>query len=72
MILNASGARVKTVTVDSRTVVEDGVVPGPDIEAMRYRAQANFERYRAACSEWGYLRRPADVLFPSSFRPIQR
>lgn len=72
MILNAGGAQVKTVIVDGRTVVEDGVVPGVDTEAMRRRAQEYFERYKAAYSAWDYRRRPTDVLFPSSFRTVER
>jgi cytosine/adenosine deaminase-related metal-dependent hydrolase len=72
MVLNANGAQVKTVIVDGRTVVEDGAVPGLDVEPMRRRAQAYFERYKAAYSEWDYLRRPTDVLFPPSFRTITR
>jgi cytosine/adenosine deaminase-related metal-dependent hydrolase len=72
MVLNANGAHVKTVIVDGRTVVENGAVPGVDVEAMRRRAQAYFERYKAAYSEWDYLRRSTGVLFPPSFRTITR
>ena len=48
MVLNGNGAHVKTVIVDGRTVVEHGAVPGLDVAAMRRRAQAYFETYRAA------------------------
>ena len=72
MVMNANGAQVKTAIVDGRTVVEDGMVPGVDVAAMRHRAQAYFERYKAAYSEWDYLRRPTDVLFPPSFRTVTR
>jgi cytosine/adenosine deaminase-related metal-dependent hydrolase len=71
-ILNTSGAHVKTVIVDGRTVVEDGAIPGLDTESMRRRAQSYFEAYRAAYSEWDYLRRPTEVLFPPTFRTIPR
>lgn len=72
MVMNANGAQVKTVIVDGRTVVEDGAVPGVDVEAMRRRAQSYFETYKAAYSEWDHLRRPTEVLFPPSFRTIVR
>ena len=72
MLLNASGAHVKTVIVDGRTVVEDGAVPGVDVEQMRSRAQQYFDRYVRAYSEWDYLRRPTDALFPPTFRTISR
>jgi cytosine/adenosine deaminase-related metal-dependent hydrolase len=72
LVLNASGAYVKTVIVDGRTVVDDGVVPGIDTVSMRRQAQAYFETYRAAYSEWDTLRRPTEALFPSTFRTISR
>jgi 8-oxoguanine deaminase len=71
MILHAGGGHVKTAIVDGRTVVEDGAIPGLDVEAMRRRAQAYFARYRAAYSERDYLRRPPDALFPPSFRTVE-
>jgi cytosine/adenosine deaminase-related metal-dependent hydrolase len=72
MVLSASGACVKTVIVDGRTLVEDGAVPGVDVEQMRHRAQRYFDKYVAAYSEWDYLRRPAHTLFPPTFRTINR
>ena len=53
-------------------MVEDGAIPGLDAEAMRTRAQAYFETYKAAYSERDYLRRPPEVLFPPSFRTVTR
>jgi len=72
MILNASGASIKTVIVDGRPVVEDGMVQGVDVDCLRHRAQAYFETYKAAYSEWDYLRRPPEALFPPTFRTIKR
>jgi 8-oxoguanine deaminase len=72
MVMNANGAHVKTVIVDGRTVVENGAIPGLDVDAMRRRAQAYFETYKASYSERDYLRRPTDVLFPPSFKTIER
>ena len=50
--------------------MEDGTVPGVDVESMRQRAQAYFEAYRAAYSERDHLRRTPDVLFPPTFRTV--
>ena len=72
MILNASGAHVKTVIIDGRSVVEDGTLPGIDVASMRQRAQSYFQAYRAAYREWDYLGRPSEVLFPPTFRTITR
>jgi hypothetical protein len=43
LLMNGNGRDVKTVIVDGRTVVEDGAIPGLDVEAMRRRAQAYFD-----------------------------
>ena len=51
-------------------MVEDGTIPGLDVEAMRRRAQAYFETYRAAYSERDYLRRSPEALFPPTFRVV--
>jgi cytosine/adenosine deaminase-related metal-dependent hydrolase len=72
LVLNGSGAHVTTVIIDGLTVVEHGSVPGVDMASMRGRAQAYFETYRAAYSEWDYLRRPTEVLFPPTFRTVIR
>lgn len=72
MVMNANGAQVKTVIVDGRTVVANGQIPGIDVDEMRTRAQAYFETYKAAYSERDYLRRPTDVLFPPSFKTVER
>jgi cytosine/adenosine deaminase-related metal-dependent hydrolase len=71
LLMNAGGSHVRTVIVDGRTVVEDGAISGLDVEAMRRRAQAYFETYKAAYSERDYKRRSVDDLFPPSFRTIE-
>lgn len=72
LLLHANGRDVRTVIVDGRTVVENGTIPGLDVAAMRRRAQAYFETYRAAYSERDYLRRPPEQLFPPTFRILDR
>jgi cytosine/adenosine deaminase-related metal-dependent hydrolase len=72
LLMNANGRDVRTVIVGGRTVVEHGMIPGLDVEAMRRRAQSYFETYRAAYSERDYLRRPPAELFPPTFRTVDR
>jgi len=72
LLMHANGRDVKTVIVDGRTVVENGTIPGLDVEATRRRAQAYFETYRVAYSERDYLRRSPDQLFPPTFRVVER
>jgi cytosine/adenosine deaminase-related metal-dependent hydrolase len=72
MVLNTSGASVKMVIVDGRMVVDKGSVPGVDVEQLRRHAQEYFNKYMAAYSEWDYRRRPTRILFPPTFRTIER
>jgi 8-oxoguanine deaminase len=50
LLMNANGRDVKTVIVDGRTVVEDGVIPGLDVEATRRRAQARLPASGTGCA----------------------
>ncbi|MFI6323588.1 chlorohydrolase family protein [Nonomuraea sp. NPDC050556] len=70
MLMNCSGSDVSTVVINGRTVLRDGSLPGVDAEAMRVRAQSYFERMKAAYSTRDHLRRPAETLFPPSFRTL--
>lgn len=63
MLMNGSGADVATVVIDGRVVMRDR-----DLGVDEARAQAYFDRMKAAYSERDHLRRPADELFPPSFR----
>jgi 8-oxoguanine deaminase len=72
MLYNTNGSHVRTVVVDGRTVVENGAIPGLDVDAMRRRAQDWFERMKGAYAERDYLGRPTAELFPPSFKTIAR
>ncbi|MEU3606893.1 chlorohydrolase family protein [Streptomyces sp. NPDC035033] len=67
MLMNTSGADVDTVVVNGRTVLRSGTVPGIDEPAWRTRAQALFDRMKAAYTTRDYLHRPPHALFPPSF-----
>lgn len=67
IVLHGGGQHVRHVVVDGRFVVRDGLVPGVDVAAMRARAQAIFDTYRASFSERDARGRPAEVLMPPSF-----
>jgi cytosine/adenosine deaminase-related metal-dependent hydrolase len=72
MLYNTSGASVRTVIVNGRTIMADRQIPGVDAAAMRERAQRYFATYKNAYSERDYRRRPATVLFPASFPIVAR
>jgi cytosine/adenosine deaminase-related metal-dependent hydrolase len=68
LLLNTTGANVRTVIIDGRSVMEDWRIPSIDEEEMRRHAQAYFRTMKEAYSERDFRRRPSDVLFPASFR----
>ena len=70
MVLNASGADVKTSIINGRIVMQDRKISGIDVDAMHEQAQNYFEKMKHAYSERDYLRRPVETLFPPSFRTI--
>ncbi|MFH8727749.1 chlorohydrolase family protein [Streptomyces termitum] len=67
LLMNTSGADVDTVVINGRTVLRSGTLPGLDERARSDRAQALFDRMKAAYSGRDHLRRPASELFPPSF-----
>ena len=72
LLYNTSGASVRTVIINGRTVMADRRIPGVDADDLRERAQRYFARYKAAYTERDYLRRPVEELFPASFPVVAR
>lgn len=70
MLYNTTGASVRTVIVNGRTIMEDRRIPGVDAAAMRAEAQRYFATYRRAYTERDYLHRPPEELFPPTFPVI--
>lgn len=71
LLYNTSGANVRTVIVNGRSVMEDRRIPGVDEAAMRERAQRFLDDYTRAFTARDYRRRPPEELFPSSFNVIE-
>jgi 8-oxoguanine deaminase len=72
LLMNAGGADVRTVIINGRTVMADGVIPGLDMGAFKARGQAYFDKLKEAYPERDYQQRPVDELFPSSFRVVRQ
>ncbi|MBO9523456.1 MAG: amidohydrolase family protein [Nocardioidaceae bacterium] len=68
LVNHAHGGGVTRVVVAGRTVVEDGRIPGLDLDALRAEAAAHLASYRRSYSERDHRRRSPDDLFPSSLR----
>ena len=71
LILHTSGWNIKTVIINGRTVMEDGVIPGVDQQQLHQQGQNYFDKMRAAYTQRDYMKRPADELFPPVFKNAQ-
>jgi 8-oxoguanine deaminase len=65
--MNCTGADIRTVIIDGRTVMEDWALPGIDAKAMRQRLQNYYATMTAGYSERDYRRRPTEEIFPPTF-----
>lgn len=72
LLMNAGGADVRTVIINGRTVMADGVIPGLDMAAFKARGQAYFDKLKGAYPERDYQQRPVEDLFPSSFSVVRQ
>jgi hypothetical protein len=67
MVLSGSGRDVRMLIVDGRRVVEDGVLPGVDMEAWHQRAQVQFQKQIESTPERALGHPSLEDLFPPSF-----
>ncbi len=67
MVLSGSGRDVRMVIVDGRIVVEDGMIPGVDMEAWHHRSQVQFQKQIESTPERALGHPSLDDLFPPSF-----
>ena len=67
LIMNTTGADVKNVVIDGRTVMREGTIPGLDWESLRPQAQDGFDAFRDSFSWFDAQRRTGDALFPAGF-----
>ncbi|WP_052850964.1 chlorohydrolase family protein [Streptomyces avicenniae] len=70
-LLNGTARQATHSAVAGRPVLTDGALPGTDLPGLRRRAQALFEKMRAAYGERDVLRRDAAELFPPTFPPFE-
>ncbi len=72
LLMNCNGADVHTVIINGRIVVQDGRIPGLDMEQMKAEGQRYFDKLKAAYPERDYQQRPVNELFPPSFHTVIR
>ncbi len=70
LVLHTSGWNIKTVIINGKTVMEDGVIPGVNQQELHQKGQDYFDKMRAAYTQRDYKQRPADELFPPVFKTV--
>jgi cytosine/adenosine deaminase-related metal-dependent hydrolase len=71
LMLNGSGRDVRTVVIDGRFVMTEGVIPGVDDDAMRRQAQAQFDGMVVQYPDRTHMHPPVEEIFSASY-PIVR
>jgi 5-methylthioadenosine/S-adenosylhomocysteine deaminase len=72
MMLNMSGDDVRTVIINGRTVMEDRIVPGVDLVALRTRGQEVLQKLKDSYTARDYLHRPTEELVPPTFEIVDQ
>lgn len=67
LIMNTTGANVRDVVINGRTVMRNFTLPDLDTEELREKAQQCFDKYKARYTETDQENRSGDVLFPPAF-----
>ena len=70
LLLNASAHTIRSVMINGRFVMEDGIIPGIDDRAFRQRAQRQFDGLVAKYPTRTFGHPPVDQIFSSSYRRI--
>lgn len=71
LMLNGSGRDVRTVVIDGRILMQDGLIPGIDHDEMRRGAQARFDAMKAQYPDRTFGHPPLEEIFPPSY-PLRR
>ena len=71
ILLNGSGRDVRTVVIDGRIVMHNGVIPGVDASAMRAQAQSQFDGMKAQYPDRTFDHPPVEEIFSPSY-PIRK
>lgn len=72
LMMNSSGRDVRTVVIDGRFVMVDGVIPGFDAAAEQARAQRQFDGLLTRYPDRTYGHPPLEQIFSSSYPRMGR
>ncbi len=68
LLLHSTGRQVQTVIINGRTVMEDYVIPGVDLDEVRIEGQRYFDKMQNGYTQRDYLNRSKEELFPPELR----
>ncbi|MGR3460710.1 MAG: amidohydrolase family protein [Roseovarius sp.] len=71
VLLNGSGRDVRTVVIDGRIVMQDGLIPGVDHDALRAGAQTRFDAIVAQYPDRTHGHPPLEEIFPPTY-PLRK
>lgn len=72
LMMHSSGRDVRTVVIDGRFVMVDGVIPGFDAAAEQVRAQRQFDGLLTRYPDRTYGHPPLEQIFSSSYPHVGR
>ena len=72
LMLNAHASMVRSVMIDGRFVMEDGVIPGVDDREWRRRAQSQFDGVVSKYPLRTFEHPPVEEIFQSSYPVVCR
>ena len=72
LLLTGHGRDVRTVMIDGRFVMQDGIIPGIDEAADKVRAQNQFERLMGLYPQRTFGHPPVSEIFSSAYPVVRR
>ncbi len=72
LMISASGQDVQTVIIDGKVVMQDRVIPGIDLDELKRKGQAYYDKMRMGYVERDFKHHTLSELIPSSFRIMER
>lgn len=70
MVLGMNSRDISKVVIDGRVVMQDGLVPGVEMQALRAQAQDYYWKLKQSFTQRDYKQRTLDALFETSFRVV--
>lgn len=71
LVMNGFGTDIRTVIINGRFVMQDGVIPGVDFDELSRQGQAFYQKLKAGYTERDYLQRSSSELFPHGFKILK-